>query len=299
MRLAFLLVCLACTACGSLRPPSVPLLLQSPEINLWSNADSLQSAVPTRWEGSAADWVAMARVNEQSFLLMGTPSPPWTALPLQIATQTSVTVRSTRTIYTFTAARARINITFTSPLLLDDWELLSRPAHYVTVSVASDGSSPCDVQIYFDVTAQVVVRDASTSVQFFRVDIDPSSDEQARAFPPQASATQQALRMGGQSQSPLSDAKDTPNWGDIYLTVAAASPNVQLATTLNWVRTSAAFHRCNFSQNHVGDQHSSGFLFLRNPSALVFRARLSRSSCSPNHYFFRFSRHIWSRYIRR
>jgi hypothetical protein len=247
MRLVFLLACIASTAFCSLRPPSVPLLLQSPEINVWSNSDTLQSAVPTRWEGSAADWVAIARVNEQSFLLMGSPSPPWAAMPLQVATQTSVTVRSTRTIYTFTAAHALINITFTSPLLLDDWELLSRPAHYVTVSAASDDSSPCDVRIYFDVTAQVVVRDASTAVQFSRVDIDPSFNEESLASSPQTSSSQQALRMGGLSQTPLSDAKDTPDWGDIYLTTATASPNVQVATALNWVRTSTWSFRGNFS----------------------------------------------------
>jgi hypothetical protein len=231
---------LALVVAASLRPPSVPLLLQSPEINVWSNSDTLQASAPTRWEGSVADWVAMARVNGQSFLLMGTPSPSWTATPLQVATQTSVTVRSTRTMYTFTAAHALINVTFTSPLLLDDWELLSRPAHYVTVSAASDGAAPCNVKVYFDVTAQVVVRDASTEVQFSSVDIDPSVNEEPLVLSPKASAIQQALRIGASSQTPLSDAKDTPNWGDVYLTTVP-SPGVELSLTLNWVRLCASF----------------------------------------------------------
>ena len=229
--LIFAILALAVRA--SFRPPSVPLLLQSPEINVWSNTDTLQASIPTRWEGSAADWVAMARVNGQSFLLMGSPLPPWTATPLLTASQISVTVRSTRTIYAFVAASVRINVTFTSPLLVDDWELLSRPAHYVTVSAAADGTSPCDVQIYIDVTAQVVVRDASTSITFSRLTIDPSTEEKSA----QTLASQDVLQMGGSSQTPISDTKDTPNWGDIYLTSAPPPPSVVLTTALNWVRS--------------------------------------------------------------
>ena len=214
----------ACAVRAMLRPPSVPLLLQSPEINVWSNSDSLQSSIPTRWEGSAADWVAIARVNDQSFLLMGSPSPPWSATPLQIATQTSLSVRSTRTLYTFKASCATINLTFTSPLLLDDWDLLSRPVHYVTASAASDAASPCRVQIYFDITAQVVVREESTSVQWSRVTLDPSAHR--RGQPAQSSSAQEALRIGGEVQSPLSDTKDTPNWGDVYVNCPSQSDKV-------------------------------------------------------------------------
>jgi hypothetical protein len=92
-----IICCFALSARCSLRPPSVPLLLQSPEVNVWSNSDTLQSSVPTRWEGSSADLASIARVNGESFLLMGSPHPAWSATPLSTATQTSVTVKSTRT----------------------------------------------------------------------------------------------------------------------------------------------------------------------------------------------------------
>jgi hypothetical protein len=209
---------------ATLRPPSVPLLLQSPEINVWSNSDTLQSSVATRWEGSTADWVGIARVNGQSFLLMGSPSPPWSVTPLQIATQTSLSVRSTRTFYTFKASCALINLTFTSPLLLDDWDLLSRPAHYVTASATSDAAPPCRVQIYFDITAQVVVREESTSVQWSRVTLDPSAH--GRGQTAHSPLGQEALRIGGEVQSPLSDTNDTPNWGDVYVMRPSRSEKV-------------------------------------------------------------------------
>jgi hypothetical protein len=223
---ALLLFAVASFARGSLRPPSVPLLLQSPEINVWSGTDTLQASVPTRWEGSPADWVAMARVDGQSFLLMGSPLPAWQPYPLQTAAQLMLSVASTRTRYMFRAASAVINLTFTSPLLLDDWELLSRPAHYVTIQAACVFSSPCSVQVYFDVTAQVVVRSASTAVQASRVKLDPSSDAEA-------------LRIGAAEQVPLSDSKDTPDWGDVYLATARSDPGIRVSTSLNWVRSAA------------------------------------------------------------
>jgi hypothetical protein len=238
MKILLIVVLTSCamvSARGSLRPPSVPLLLQSPEINVWSNSDTLQSSIPSRWEGSPADWVAIARVKGESFLLMGSPSPPWSATSLQVALQTSVIVRSTRTIYTFKASCASVNVTFTSPLLLDDWELLSRPAHYVTFSAACGTDEPCDLQIYFDVTAQVVVRDVSTAVQWSRVALDPVSREESLGPSSQLFSSEEALRIGGVSLAPLSDSKDTPNWGDVYLATAAASAGVSVNKTLNWV----------------------------------------------------------------
>ena len=156
-------------------------------------------------------------------------------------------------MYTFTAAHALINVTFTSPLLLDDWELLSRPAHYVTVSAVGDGAAACDVKVYFDVTAQVVVRDASTEVQFSSVDIDPSVNEEPLVLSPKTSAIQQALRIGASSQTPLSDAKDTPNWGDVYLTTVP-SPGVDLSLTFNWVRPLTSFDSQSVSRHLPGNQ---------------------------------------------
>jgi hypothetical protein len=255
----------ACVVHASLRPPSVPLLLQSPEINVWSNSDTLQSSLPTRWEGSAADWVVIARVNDQSFLLMGSPSPPWSAALLQTATQFSLSVRSTRTLYTFKASCAMINLTFTSPLLLDDWELLSRPAHYVTASAASDASTPCVVQVYFDITAQVVVREESTSVQWSRIKLNASTHQS-----PRDSSSQDALRVGGELQSPLSDTSDTPNWGDVYLAIAAAPDGAQISTSLNWVKHSRIYLQSALiitNTNHAaGLQHATLFLHTRLPA---------------------------------
>ena len=83
MRLALLaaavaMVCAARPAAGAaplpgFRPPAVPLLTQSPLINVWSRADALNGAMPSHWTGAGQDLVAMARVDGAACLLMGQP----------------------------------------------------------------------------------------------------------------------------------------------------------------------------------------------------------------------------------
>lgn len=60
------------------RPPSVPIFVQSPEVNVWSNSDHAYDSHNTRWTGATADLVAAAYVNGQGYLLMGqSTNPAW------------------------------------------------------------------------------------------------------------------------------------------------------------------------------------------------------------------------------
>lgn len=135
------------------RPPAIPLWSQSPLINVWSNTDQLNQAPPTHWTGASLDFFAGVRVDSAFFLLMGSPSQTWGTLTP--AVQTSVVVFATQTVYSFTAGGVAINLTFTSPLITDNWELLSRPAHYATFSIASADGAPHAVKTYFDITGNV------------------------------------------------------------------------------------------------------------------------------------------------
>ena len=48
------------------------------------------------------------------------------------ANQTNVSVGATHTLYTFKAGGINLNLTFTSPLLLNDLNLTARPISYLT-----------------------------------------------------------------------------------------------------------------------------------------------------------------------
>lgn len=136
------------------RPPSVPLILQSPLVNIWSNSDTLNGAATTQWSGTSVDMTAMAKVGAETYLLMGDPGG-WNG---KVATQTGLWVWSTQTVYSFTLGDGglKLNMTFTSPLLTEDRDLLSRPAHYITF----DMEQADEVELYFDVTGRLVMLDS-------------------------------------------------------------------------------------------------------------------------------------------
>nr|WKN36077.1 DUF4965 domain-containing protein [Tunicatimonas sp. TK19036] len=72
---------------------------------------------------------------------------PLTGIPA--ATQTSVSFSATQTTYSFTADAVDIAITFTSPLLLDQLEVVARPASYVTMEVIPLDGQTHEVELMF------------------------------------------------------------------------------------------------------------------------------------------------------
>jgi hypothetical protein len=87
------------------------------------------------------------------------------------AVQKSVIIKATQTIYTFSCGSANLQVTFTSPLLIDNLDILSRPISYISFKVSSTDGKEHDAKIYFgtltdlavNTTAQEVAVDAYTS----------------------------------------------------------------------------------------------------------------------------------------
>ena len=53
------------------RPPSIPLISQSPLVSVWTSEDSLNGGGTRFWNGSPNTMVAMCRVADETYLLMG------------------------------------------------------------------------------------------------------------------------------------------------------------------------------------------------------------------------------------
>ena len=70
------------------------------------------------------------------------------------AVQKSANVMPTQTFYTFECGPVQLDLIFTSPLLMDDLELMTTPVNYITYQVKSLDGTKHDVQIYFDATPQ-------------------------------------------------------------------------------------------------------------------------------------------------
>ena len=182
-----------------------------------SATDALNAGDVTHWTGSSVDWFAGVTVDGAFYLLMGNPAPAWAAAPLAQARQTSLTVQSTQTLYTFTAGAIAVNLTFTTPQIAGDWDLMSRPAHYLTYSLAALDGGAHAVALYQDVTSYLVLGNRRNDlVAFSRV--------------PLPGAGAEALALGAAAQNPLSSTEDRASWGVLYLLRDASAPGSSVLT---------------------------------------------------------------------
>ncbi|HVF97526.1 MAG TPA: DUF5127 domain-containing protein, partial [Flavisolibacter sp.] len=80
------------------------------------------------------------------------------------AKQKSVTVTATKTEYAFTAGGADLNLSFLSPLLMDDLNLMARPVSYITCAVKSADGKPHDVQVQISASTDISVNQPAQDV---------------------------------------------------------------------------------------------------------------------------------------
>jgi len=139
---------------AELRPPSVPLVACDPYFSIWSPGDKLTDADTTHWTGKPHRLTSLVRIDGKAYRVMGASPASVPALE-----QKSLTVTPTRSIYTFEGAGVALTMTFMTPALPDDIDILSRPVTYVTYDVkATDGRSH-QVAVYFDASAELTVNE--------------------------------------------------------------------------------------------------------------------------------------------
>lgn len=76
---------------------------------------------------------------------------------IAIAKQTGIEVYATQTVYTFDCGQVGLKLTFTSPLLMDDLDLLARPVSYITYEVAAKDGQKHEVKIHQNVASDIAV----------------------------------------------------------------------------------------------------------------------------------------------
>jgi len=83
---------------------------------------------------------------------------------IQVADQQSVDLNATQTIYKFKCGKVDLQVTFTSPLLLNNMDVLTRPVSYIAYKVKSNDGKPHDVKVYFGASTTVSVNVPSQEV---------------------------------------------------------------------------------------------------------------------------------------
>ena len=138
------------------RPPSVPLVTVDPYFSVWSAADHLYDDHTRHWTNKIQGMVGLAIIDGLPRRFMGRVAATDSAErpELEVLQQTDLTVEPVTTRYTFQGEGIELQVEFTTPLLLNDLDLLSRPVTYVTVQVRSKDGREHDVKLYFDVTGE-------------------------------------------------------------------------------------------------------------------------------------------------
>jgi len=203
---SFLLIILLFLVAGTcfsqqFRPPSVPLVAHDPYFSIWSPADHLYDAETGHWTGKKQPMHSIVRIDGKAFRLMGSqPSS------LGTVKQTALVVNPTQTIYTFQNEAVNIQLVFTTPALVSNLDVLSRPITYLTWKIKSLDGKSHDVQLYFDCGGEIAVNTPDQNVQWNSPAIGGL----------------QTLRIGTTDQPVLKSKGDDLriDWGYAYLSVA-------------------------------------------------------------------------------
>ena len=207
-----------CVAFSQSRPPATPLITHDPYFSIWSTSDRLTDTDTTHWTGSTQPILGMARIDGQVYRFMGA-NPK--AIPAMDQVQSSVAPTHTR--YQFRTHGVQIDLTFFTPAMTDDLDVLSRPVTYLTWNVDATDGGTHKVSVLLDVDPVIAVDDRSEQVT--------SSRHQTE--------TLNVLSVGSRDQNLLNRSGDNVriDWGDFHLAV----PKDESATMGIAPHTAAAF----------------------------------------------------------
>ncbi|AMR30804.1 glutaminase [Mucilaginibacter sp. PAMC 26640] len=135
---------------------------------------------------------------------------------MQLAKQNNVDVTATQTIYNFSCGKVDLKLTFTSPLLMRDLNVLSRPVSYITYKVQAK-----DNQLH----AVKVLLSASSDIAVYQ----PSQEVTAKKYTTDKLAI---LKTGTAEQPILQKGADDMriDWGYFYVAAPKSSQAVQFIT---------------------------------------------------------------------
>lgn len=183
-----------------IRPPAVPLVVHDPYFSIWSFDDKLTGGVTHHWTGAPQPLTGLIRIDGMAFRFAGAEPRDLPAIE-----QTKLTVTPTTTRYEFAGAGVQLNLTFLTPAIASDLELLSRPLTYLCFEVKSADSAAHAVQLEFDASAQIAVNTPDQRVNLGRYEFGLVT----------------ALRASAADQKILGRAGDNLriDWGSFYLGV--------------------------------------------------------------------------------
>ena len=132
------------------RPAAVPLVTVDPFFSIWSCADAFYGDATRHWSGKVCPLIAGLYVNNKFY--------PINAMNLEFnqmkdkMTQRDMQLTPLSTKYVFENDFAKVTLEFTTPLLLDRLDILTRPVSYVAYNVERKCDESKQLKFVFGVT---------------------------------------------------------------------------------------------------------------------------------------------------
>lgn len=181
-----------------LRPPATPLIAHDPYFSIWSMADAPTDQNTRHWTGTDQQLDSLARIDGKPYRLLGT-SPR--NVPAMVLAGREIT--PTRTTLRYAAAGVQLALTFLTPALPDDLDILSRPVTYISWEARSTDNRPHELSVFFQAAGQLAVNTPDQPIITSRHRVGDL----------------QVIRAGSLAQPVLAKAGDNLriDWGWLYL----------------------------------------------------------------------------------
>ncbi len=126
----------------------IPLVLHDPFFSVWSNTDNLYDDNPIHWCGEQLPMKGWLTIDGQDYAFLGQ------RFGMKELPQVSVSITATATEYIFENDKVWLKCRFTSPILLDDMLLVSRPCTYVDFEIQKKNAEK--VELHYNLHAAMV-----------------------------------------------------------------------------------------------------------------------------------------------
>ena len=178
------------------RPVAVPLFTVDPFFSVWSCADKLYNGYTKHWTEKPWPIFAGVYIDGTVHAVAGTDDE-YRTFHKRIH-QTDLQVTPLSTVYTFENGVAKVKLTFTTPLLLDRPDILTRPVSYMAYEVEVKEEAE-DVQFVFGISSRGCVNSRDQNIAFKK--------------------TPFSMSCGNVVQNPLAESGDrvTIDWGYLHL----------------------------------------------------------------------------------
>ncbi len=205
-----------------MRAPAVPLITVDPYFSVWSPDTTLNATNTMHWTGKKNNIVGMVRVDGEVYSFLGYDRE------LYKMPQVSLDIDALTTTAVFANDQIRLTATFTTPVLPDDYRLLTRPVSYMALSYESADGKAHEVSADVFVTEELCLNTLKQS---------PVVTEEADIC-----SCIKGMKMGNSVQEPLNRSGDDHriDWGYVYLAVK----NDQGTTSVEPHRRGDRIHVC-------------------------------------------------------